>query len=293
MDFMKYSGKKAVGFYRGNKHFCAYYCIISSIKVILKYSIFFLVYIVSLAAMGQNTEYTMTGEYQGKNVYVQNPLSKDKINFCASEVYLNEKLINTSPKTSAFEIDLSGLDIGAPVFIKIVHKEGCVPKIINPQVIRSKSKFQFLMVNADAQAISWSTVGELPFGKFFLEQYRNKAWVNISTVAGKGSFESNQYNFPPSHHSGDNKYRLKHVQSDGKMFFSPVFSYFNEAEPISFFPTMVVDNITLSRETEYRVIDSFGNQITQGRGREIDLKGLKAGLYFLYIDNREERFVKK
>ncbi|NJN26906.1 MAG: T9SS C-terminal target domain-containing protein [Cyclobacteriaceae bacterium] len=259
----------------------------------MKYSIFLLVFIVSLTARSQNTEYTMTGEYQGKNVYVQNPLSRDKINFCASEVYLNEQLINTSPKTSAFEIDLSNLAVGASVFIKIVHKEGCVPKIINPQVIRSKSKFQFLIVNADAQSISWSTMGELPFGKFFLEQYRNKAWVNISTISGKGSFESNQYSLPPAHHSGDNKYRLKHVQNDGKIFFSPVFNYFSDVDPVSFFPTMVVDKITLSRESEYKVVDSFGNQITQGKGKEIDLQRLKAGLYFLYVDNREERFVKK
>jgi len=235
----------------------------------------------------------MTGEYQGKNIYVQNPLSKDKINFCTSEVYLNEKLINTSPKTSAFEINLSHLKIGGSVFIKIVHKEGCKPKVINPQVIRSKSKFKFLNVNADVLSIHWVTVGELPYGKFFLEHYRNKKWGNIEIVTGKGSFESNQYNVKPEHHTGDNKYRIKYVQSDGKIFFSRVFDYFNDVEPVSFFPTLVVDKITLSRETYYAVIDSYGNQVAKGKGKEIALNNLKAGLYFLLVDNREEKFVKK
>ena len=235
----------------------------------------------------------MTGEYQGKNIYVQNPLSKDKINFCTSAVYLNERLINSSPKTSAFEINLSHLEIGGSVFIKIVHKEGCTPKIINPQVIRSKSKFKFLNVNADALSIHWVTVGELPYGKFFLEHYRNKKWGNIDIITGKGSFESNQYNIKPEHHTGDNKYRIKHVQNDGKIFFSRGFDYFNDVEPISFYPTLVVDKITLSRESDYAVIDSYGNQMTEGKGKEIELNSLKSGLYFLYVDNREEKFVKK
>lgn len=235
----------------------------------------------------------MTGEYQGKNIYVQNPLSKDKINFCTSEVYLNEQLINTSPKTSAFEINLSHLEIGGSVFIKILHKEGCKPKVINPQVIRSKSKFKFLNVHADVLSVHWVTVGELPYGKFFIEHYRNKKWGNIEIITGKGSFESNQYNVKPEHHTGDNKYRVKYVQSDGKIFFSRVFDYFNDVEPISFFPTLVLDKITLSRESYYSVIDSYGNQMTKGKGKEITLNNLKSGLYFLLVDNREEKFVKK
>lgn len=259
----------------------------------MKYSIFLIALFISAQVHTQDTEYTMTGEYQGKNIYVQNPLSTDKINFCTSAVYLNEQLINSSPKTSAFEIDLSHFEIGGYVFIKIVHKGGCNPKIINPQVIRSKSKFQFLNENADALSIHWSTVGELPYGKFFLEHYRNKKWENIDIIMAKGSFETNQYNLKPEHHTGDNKYRIKYVQNDNRLFFSRVFDYFNDVEPISFYPALVENKITLSRESDYAVIDSYGNQMTKGKGKEIVLNNLAAGLYFLYVDNREERFVKK
>jgi hypothetical protein len=126
-----------------------------------------------------------------------------------------------------------------------------------------------------------------------VEHYKNKKWVNIVTLTGKGSFDANQYTIKPEHHTGDNKYRIKYVQNDGKIFFSRVFDYFNDVEPISFFPTLVVDKIMLSRESDYAVVDAFGNQITKGKGKEIDLNNLKEGLYFLYIDNREEKFVKK
>lgn len=262
-------------------------------KLSLSFRFFLLLLIISVKVYCQETNYTLTGEYQGKNLYVQNPLSKDKINFCTSAVYLNEQLVNTAPKTSAFAIDLSGLEIGDPVYIKIVHKDGCKPKIINPQVIRSKSMFQFLNVQADALSVHWTTSGELPYGKFFLEHFRNKKWEIIETISGKGSFEVNQYDIKPEHHTGENRYRIKYIQNNNKIFFSTIFEFFNDVDPISFYPTMVVDKITLSRTSDYEVIDSFGNQITKGKGKEIDLDNLKAGLYFLYVDNREERFVKK
>ncbi len=259
----------------------------------MKNSIFLIAFFILNQVYSQVAEYTMTGEYQGKNIYIQNPLSKDKVNFCTTEVYLNDKLINTSPKTSAFEINLSHLQIGGTVFIKVMHMEGCMPKVINPQVIRSKSKFQFINVIADGLSIHWATVGELPYGKFFIEHYRNRNWGNIEIISGAGSFENNQYNLKPKHHTGDNKYRIKYVQSDGKIFFSRVFDYFNDVEPISFYPTLVVDKIMLSRESDYSVVDSYGNEMTKGKGKEITLHSLKSGLYFLYIDNREEKFVMK
>ncbi len=252
-----------------------------------------LVFFVMVKGFSQDEEYTVTGEYHGKNIYVQNPLSSDKINFCTKEVYLNEKLVLKYPKTSAFEINLQGLSVGDPIFIKIIHYPGCYPKIINPQVIRSKSKFQFLNVTADAESIKWSTVGELPFGKFFLEHYLYKNWINEETISGKGSFESNQYSVVSRYHSGENRFRIKHLQNDGKIFYSSVFSYNNNIDPVSFYPALVDDKITLSRETPYKVVDTFGNVVFQGDANEINVMNLKAGLYFLHIDNREERFVKK
>ena len=246
------------------------------------------------SALRAQEEYTFTGEYQGKNIYIQNPLTADKVNFCTQAVFLNEQLVIRSPKTSAYSIDLGHLQLGAPVFIKIVHAEGCVPKVINPQVIRSKSKFQFLSTTIDAISVNWVSKGELPNGKFFLEHYKGKSWKIVQTITGKGSFESNQYTVLPDHHTGDNRYRVKYLQSDGQIFFSRVFDYFYDTDPVSFYPTRVDDHITLSRETDYEIVDSFGNSVAQGRAKEIDLPGnLKSGLYYLHIDNRQEKFVKK
>ncbi len=258
----------------------------------LKYLIFTGLYLIAWNIEAQE-EYTVTGEYQGKNIYVQNPLSPDQVNFCTKAVYLNQQLILRSPKASAFVIDLSGLKIGDPVFIKIVYTSGCSPKIINPQVIRSKSKFRFINESADAISLNWSTSGELPHGTFFVEHYVQKKWVVMKEVPGKGSFENNQYVIKPGHHTGENKYRIRYQQNDGKVFFSRVFQYFNDVEPVSFYPVKVKDKITLSRDAEYEIHDGQGREILRGSGKEIYLARLKPGTYYLYVDNRKEKFVKE
>jgi hypothetical protein len=258
------------------------------------YSVFLLFFWLALSIdAAAQTEYTMAGEYQGRDIYIQNPLSPDKVNFCTQQVYLNEHLVVETPKTSAFEVNLSHLKVGDPVFLKIIHAAGCQPKIINPQVIRSKSKFQFTFTKADANAISWSTSGELPDGKLYLEHYKQGGWEQVRAFDGRGSFEANQYLMAPTHHSGDNKYRVRYEQNDGKIFFSRVFDFQHNVEPVSFYPTLVTDKIVLSRESDYEVKDASGRAIVKGKSKEIILNNLKAGLYYLYVDNREERFVKK
>ena len=238
-------------------------------------------------------EYIVTGEYQGKNVYVQNPLSDDQINFCTEYVYLNDEIVVKYPKTSAFEIKMEDLHIGDPLVIKIVHKSGCTPKIINPQVIRSKSKFQFLSTNANENEITWMTIGEYQGGIFHIEKYVNNEWITSSTVYGKGNFETNQYSTSPNYYAGENKLRIKYETENGNIFYSKVFDHYSTIEPISFYPIRVTDKLFLSRRTEYQVMDPSGRLVAKGNSDVINCSNLKSGLYYLAIENRQEKFFKK
>lgn len=238
-------------------------------------------------------DFYATGEYQGKNIYIQNPLSDDQINFCTQFVYVNDVLAVSNPKTSAFEVGLDHLNIGDPVVIRLVHRDGCLPKIINPQVIRSKSKFQFLSVNANESEITWMTKGEYRGGIFRLEVFEHDAWHEEKTIYGKGDFETNQYSISPEYHAGDNRLRVKYTSETGNIFYSPVFEHFSNQEPVSFYPVRVSDKIVLSRKTEYEILDSGGTLIAKGNAETINCSHLKAGLYYLNIDNRTEKFFKK
>lgn len=78
----------------------------------------------------------LEGAYQGKNLYVQNPMTEN--GWCTLYVEVNGVTILDSLEVqkAAYEIDLISMDIeehGA-VIIKIYHRDDCFPKVLNPEV---------------------------------------------------------------------------------------------------------------------------------------------------------------
>lgn len=74
----------------------------------------------------------LKGTYQGKNIFVHNPIFDD--GFCANKVLLNGKEISAVINASAFEIRLDELSIseGEELEIRILHHPECRPKVLNP-----------------------------------------------------------------------------------------------------------------------------------------------------------------
>src|SRR6476620_9899947 len=111
----------------------------------------------------------LEGNYQGKNLYVQNPYGPGGVGFCVTEVKVNGNITTDETNSSAFEIDLKPhkLNIGDKVEVKIFHKDGCHPKVLNPEVLRPKSTFEIIsMVIEKDGTLKWSTKsesGKLPF----------------------------------------------------------------------------------------------------------------------------------
>lgn len=66
-----------------------------------------------------------------------------------------------------------------------------------------------------------------------------------------------------------------------------------ESPLVTFFPTRVDDQITLSRETVYEVYTHAGKKIIQGKGKLVDCKNLKTGSYHLSIEGKVHAFFKK
>ena len=259
------------------------------IKYITLISFIFLS-VLSLAQ--QQEEVVLSGVYNGKNVYVQNPLSSNMKDYCTLEVWVNDTKMFTKPRTSAYTVNLAHLNEAAPVTIRIVHSAGCAPKIINPQVVRTLNKFRYLTIHTDSSKLEWVTSGELASGKFFVEKWENNRWEPLTSLEASGVIGS-RYEAKVDHHSGENRYRIRYLQNDGETFYSSVQKYQARMEPITFAPTRVSDKIYLSRETEYVVKDPKGNQLLKGFGKEISLGHLGTGLYYLTFDNRTEKFFKK
>ena len=86
----------------------------------------------------------LTGNYQGKNLYIQNPYGSGGVGFCVIEVLVNGNIATDEIASSAFEVDFKPhkLNVGDKVEIKIKHKEDCKPKVLNPEVLKPKSTFE-------------------------------------------------------------------------------------------------------------------------------------------------------
>jgi hypothetical protein len=236
-------------------------------------------------------EIIITGVNNGKNIYVQNPLSAGGDGYCTQEVYLNGSLIYQNPRASAYTIRLTDLSEKAPVEIRIVYGAGCMPKVINPTAIRATNGFRYLAINITEEKVFWTTNGAQRNGKFFLEQGQKESWVPVATVNAQPAY--NNYQAEVQHYSGDNEYRIRFLQDDGEMYYSRVEAYNSSADPITFTPNRVADKLYLSKATEYQITTLDGTEVLKGNNNEINVSSLATGVYYLIIENRQEKFFKK
>lgn len=253
----------------------------------------FLLVIFSLASFAG--EITLNGIFQGKNLYVMNPFSSSGVGFCVYEVTVNGKVTTDEINSSAFEIDLSifQLKIGEKVEVKIKHKENCLPKVLNPEVLKPKSTFNTVSIGVKNNKLTWTTTGEAGELQFIAEQFRWNKWVKVGTVQGKGTPGSNTYSVNVYPHSGNNKFRVKQIDFTKKPHYSTEAKYRSLTPPISFSPKKVTTEIVFSGETMYEIYNNYGNIVLKGFGAKIDVSKLKKGDYFLNFDNTMDTFKKK
>lgn len=240
-------------------------------------------------------EIVLSGTYMGKSVFVQNPFNHSLNAFCTEAVYVNDRKFFDAPQISAFKIDLSHLKMNDLVIIRIIFSDGCQPRVVNPHVIQSRSDFKFITSQSDNSSISWTTAGELPEGQFVVEQYHadKGKWESFKSIRARGAQEANQYVIGAMHQAGENRYRIRYEAPGGVVTYSVEVAYTSTYQPITFYPAIATTKITLSDTTTYAIIDSYGKLVKKGEGREIMVYDLNPGEYYLDIQNRKERFVKR
>lgn len=182
-----------------------------------------LLFLVTTVAHGG--EISITGKYQGNNLYVQNPFATDRSSYCTERVFVNDKLVLTNPVVSAFEIDLSHLPLGTPISIRIFHKDGCVPMIVNPQAIATDDGFRFLTFIVEGENLKWITTNESGSCHFYIERLEEDSWVEVADIPAKGQPANNFYKLPALHLEGFNTYRIRFVQPEGEVVYSSETTY--------------------------------------------------------------------
>lgn len=249
---------------------------------------------ISMAAL------SVEGTYQGKNLYVQNPLDDEGFGYCATKVTVNGDIMPGGTSMGAFEIDFSlfNIEIGEPVFIVIEHNDGCKPKILNPEVLLPRSTFvvKNITIGTDGK-LKWSTTGEQGKLPFIVEQYRWNKWVAVGEVEGQGSGSENNYETQVTPHSGENTVRIVQVDHSGTKRPSKEVKFNSSAPKVTKTPAKVKNEIKFlangsPAETRYEIYDAYGNIVKKGVGSKVNCSNLLRGVYYINFDNVNEKFIK-
>jgi hypothetical protein len=236
------------------------------------------------------------GKYQNKNVYVQNSVSSSGVGYCAYEVRVNGTVTNDEVNSSAFEIDLSQhqFKFGEPVMIEIKHKDGCTPKVLNPEVLKPRPTYEIVdLTLAPTGIIKWTTKNESGSLPFIIEQFRWGKWIYVGEVQGKGKPEESDYSFQVVLHSGENKFRIKQIGQVNQPKFSQSVTINSNRPKITYTFSKGTKTVEFSSETLFEVYDFYGSIVKKGFGKSVDVSNLTKGGYYLCYDNVVEEFSRK
>lgn len=250
-----------------------------------------LLFIGPMVLKAENHVLLVEGQYQNKNIYVSNSISANGIGFCAYEVRVNGEITSDQISSSAFEIDLSSykFEQGQNVTIQIFHKDGCVPKVLNANVLKPMPTFETKAINLDETGLlKWITTNESGVLTFDVEQYKWNKWVKVGEVQGVGTAKENAYEFKVVLVSGENKFRVIQKGTLGKVQKSPTVEVSSAVKKPDFKYEKTSKKVVFNAETGYEVYDLYGQIRKKGFGNSIDMSNLPKGEYYLSYDNATE-----
>ena len=254
------------------------------------------VIIPAFTAISLGSAIILEGNYQGKNLFVQNPFASSGVGFCTFEVTINDQVTTDEINSSAFEIDFSAfqMQIGERVTVQIKHGDDCIPKVLNPEVLKPKSTFEISSMSIDdSEFLKWATTNETGKLPYIIEQFRWNKWVKVGEQGGNGDKLTNDYSFKITPHSGENKFRVKQIDYSRRPRYSSSVKFRSNKPPVTFVPQKVKDEIIFSDETMFEIYDAYGNIVKKGFGKKVDVNNLKRGTYYINYDKEMGKFLKK
>jgi len=245
---------------------------------------------------GKAATIILEGKYQNKNIYVQNSYGGSGVGFCTTEVRVNGNITTDEINSSAFEIDLSiyHFKMGDKVIIEIQHKDDCVPKVFNPEVLKPAPTFDMVAIKLNAAGLlQWSTRNENGSLPFVIEQFKWNKWIYVGEVRGDGNPGQHDYSFQITMHSGENKFRIKQAGLGSAPRYSSIVVGISAVTKVDYTLQKSTKTIVFSHETAFEVYDAYGSIVKKGYGASLDIANLPKGKYYLCYDNEVSEFDKK
>ncbi|NRA10884.1 MAG: hypothetical protein HRT57_02885 [Crocinitomicaceae bacterium] len=238
---------------------------------------------------------TVDGIYQGKNLYIQNPMTEEG-GYCIDSVYINEIKYDQDLVAGAFEIDFKSLNfkVSDSIHMVIYHQDGCKPKILNTNLCMPITVSPVAKFEAKNDTL-WLETKNFNYSALFLEVYRYNKWVVLDTII-KSQNLNRSYPFISISHSGNNQFRIKYTGAMGVPLVSRDIYYESSLPKVNFEVDGHAQFVTFSSPTNYEVYTVMGNLVTSGYGSSIDLSVFSKEecdnndqLFYLNLDNRNEK----
>ncbi|PLX08933.1 MAG: hypothetical protein C0596_03720 [Marinilabiliales bacterium] len=252
-----------------------------------------------MAKFASAGEMVLKGIYQGKDLYIINPMLDIGEEYCAYEVTINEKPFDDVINSSAFRITLAyvGLEFGQEYEVIIKHHDDCTPKLVNPEVLKPLSTYELVDYEIGYNnMLKFTTHNESGQLTFYIEEYRWDRWIEVGQIPGEGGPDDREYSQKVYPFNGENQFRIYQVDNLNRKFYSDTLTFEIDKEPVKVTtPSLrkVKKEITFSSETYFAVINEFGEELITGSGTVVDVSPLKKGEYFLNFENEYVVFKKK
>jgi len=247
----------------------------------------------SVSAMAEVV--VVSGIYQGKDLYIKNPVTTSGVGFCIFEVLVNGNVTSDEVNSPAFAIDLAVWKFkqGEPLEIVLRCKEACDVKIINPEAVYPTSTFEIMEIQVDQSGLlAWRTKNESAVLPYIIEQFKWNRWIKVGETNGGGKKNENSYAFQTVLTSGTNTFRIYQLDHKGQRLSTEV-SVESATPQVSLKNAKILDSIEFSAETDYEVYSEYGTLVKSGRGQKVDASKFYKGKYYVSYDNKGGVVVEK
>jgi len=238
----------------------------------------------------------LEGKYQLRNLYVLNSQTSSGVGFCVYEITVNGDVTGDEVNSDSFEIDLSqfGLSLGDPVEVKIMHKDDCKPKVLNPEALQPNPTFDISEISVnDSGLLTWVTENEQGSLPFVIQQYKWNKWVSLGELDGVGTSNENTYQFQISPISGENRVRVIQKNYKGRMRFSDEVRFASPKAEVTYNYDKKKEEIYFSDETAFEIYNAYGQIAKRGYGKSVSVSNLRKSTYYLTYDSSIDEFIKK
>ncbi len=257
----------------------------------MKKAILFFLFLFAANVLGAQEKTILEGIYQGKNIFVQNPVKDSGAGFCVDSVSVNGVVQKEKIQSSAFEIDFPSFKLkpGDTMEVVLYHSGNCKPKVLNPHV-GGYPRCTFKKTRVDSAAVfHFVTCAENGTVTYSVQQFRWNKWVAIGEIVSSANVGDKEYTFDvtPFLFNGENKFRAVLPYSK---FVSETATYVADLPEVICDATSWCNVIAFSAETMWELYDVSGNMVKKGFSTQLDYSGLASKRpYFLNYANTTKK----